>query len=112
MMWPSAMFNRQVKDATVLGVAMTVYGLVEVIFSLPFGKLSDNYGNSAVITCGTLFGVCSLLTSLRCSLAVLLLVSLPMSSRTTSFTSLQPSMLPPIVLSRLRCVLADSTHSV
>ncbi|KAK8802150.1 hypothetical protein WA158_006544 [Blastocystis sp. Blastoise] len=60
MMWPAAMFNRQVTDATVVGVAMTIYGIIEVVFSLILGKVSDLFGNTVVLASGTIIGVAGL----------------------------------------------------
>lgn len=56
--WIVSMLNREVEDAGMIGIYMSIYSLVEVLISYPQGYLSDHYGNSIVVYFSFVCEVC------------------------------------------------------
>lgn len=60
--------------ATLVGIALGIYGLTQAIFQMPFGLLSDHIGRKPVITIGlVLFAVGSILAAVSHNITTLII---------------------------------------
>ena len=74
-----SLFTQQLEGATptLIGLAMSIYGLPQVLLQIPFGLLSDRFGRKKIILIGlVLFFIGSVIAALSSSIYGILLKTL------------------------------------